>query len=395
MQLSIIIVNYNIKFFLEQCLCSVEKAIKDIDAEICVVDNCSADNSIEYLQEKFNRVKFISAGSNLGFSKANNMALKQCTGKYILFLNPDTILPEDALQGCLTFFETTANAGAAGVRMIDGRGKFLAESKRSFPSPVVSFFKLTGLSAVFPTSKFFNRYALGYLAEHAIHEVDVLSGACMIVKKDILTELGAFDEIFFMYGEDIDLSFRIQQAGYKNFYLGNITILHFKGESTKRGSLNYVRLFYKAMRIFVKKHYSGNDAWATNIFLHLAIYLRSIISLMAAPFTLLYYSIFKSNTGSRRSFLLTGDDASCAEAQQILQGNGTQSQKITTAEIQAASTSSSNTVVFCTGTLEYKKTLELVQQPGNNCTFKWHGCGTKSIAGSDHKNLTGEVYAGN
>jgi GT2 family glycosyltransferase len=176
-QLSVIIVNYNVKYFIEQCLCSVQQAIKNINAEIIVVDNNSSDGSIEYLREKFAAVKFIINNNNKGFAKANNIALKECKGDYVLFLNPDTIIAEDVLQNCIDFFAQHNEAGAVGVRMIDGSGNFLPESKRSFPSPAVSFFKLSGFSSLFPKSKLFNRYALGFLKEDKVHEVDVLCGA--------------------------------------------------------------------------------------------------------------------------------------------------------------------------------------------------------------------------
>src|SRR3954469_6129345 len=183
MQLSIIIVNYNVKFFLEQCLCSVKKAIENIDAEVFVIDNYSADGSVDYLQKNFSWIKFIVNKKNEGFAKANNIALKQCTGDYILFLNPDTIIPENTFRECLDFFDEHNHAGAIGVKMVDGAGNFLPESKRSFPSPLISFCKLSGLSVSFPRSKFFNKYALGFLDEDKVHEVDVLCGAFLMVKK--------------------------------------------------------------------------------------------------------------------------------------------------------------------------------------------------------------------
>ncbi len=278
MQLSVIIVNYNVKFFLEQCLCSVTKAVKNIDAEIFVVDNNSSDDSKTYFKEKFKTVKFIWNKKNIGFSKANNAALPFATGKYILFLNPDTIVPEDCFIKCLSFFEAHPDAGASGIHMIDGSGKFLKESKRSFPSPVTSLYKLAGLTALFPRSERFARYHLGHLDENKNNEVDVLAGAFIMVPKKIIDNVGGFDEDFFMYGEDIDLSYKIQEAGYKNFYFAESTIIHFKGESTKKASLNYVRMFYKAMSIFVKKHYGGSKAGVFNLLIQCAITIRAFVS---------------------------------------------------------------------------------------------------------------------
>jgi len=278
LQLSVIIINYNVKYFLEQCLCSVIKACKNIDAEIIVVDNNSSDNSKEFLLPLFPQVNFIWNSVNIGFGKANNLALAQAKGKYILFLNPDTIVPEDCFVNHIRFFELHPEAGASGIRMIDGAGKFLKESKRSFPSPLTSLYKLTGLAKLFPHSKTFGRYHVGHLSENENHQVDVLAGAYMMIPKAILNTTGSFDETFFMYGEDIDLSYRIQKAGYKNYYFAESTIIHFKGESTKKGSLNYVKMFYSAMSLFVKKHYSGSRAGIFNFLIQTGIFLRAVLS---------------------------------------------------------------------------------------------------------------------
>ena len=252
-----------------------------MDAEIIVVDNHSTDGSIEYLRPKFPEVKFIANGSNTGFGKACNKGLAHASGEYVLFLNPDTIVAEDSFSTCISFFQKHDDCGAIGVKMLDGSGNFLKESKRSFPSPVTSLYKLTGLSRSFPHSKIFSRYHLGHLDKNKDHEVDVLAGAFMMVKKEVLDKIGGFDEIFFMYGEDVDLSYRIQKAGYKNYYVAQTTIIHFKGESTKRGSLNYVRMFYSAMSLFVRKHYGGTKASAFTTIIQLAIWIRAAITSIA------------------------------------------------------------------------------------------------------------------
>ena len=287
MKLSIIIVNHNVKYFLEQCLCSVVKACKNLTAEIIVVDNNSTDGSREFLIPKFTAVNFIWNNNNIGFAKANNQALALAGGEYILFLNPDTIVPEDCFENCIRFFESNTGTGALGIRMIDGSGKFLKESKRAFPSPLTSLYKLTGLTRLFPRSRIFGKYHLGNLSEHENHEVDVLAGAFMMMPKKVLNEIGSFDETFFMYGEDVDLSYRIQKAAcsatggrYKNYYFAESTIIHFKGESTKKGSLNYVRMFYNAMSLFVKKHYSGSRAGVFNFLIQTGILLRAILSVI-------------------------------------------------------------------------------------------------------------------
>jgi GT2 family glycosyltransferase len=262
-------------------LYSVQKRSGDIEAEIIVIDNHSTDGSVEYLQPKFPQVKFIVNETNTGFAKACNKGLAQASGEYILFLNPDTIVAEDSFSTCITFFESHAGCGAIGVKMLDGSGKFLKESKRSFPSPLTSLYKLFGLSRLFPKSKIFSRYHLGHLDKNQNHEVDVLAGAFMMVKKEVLDKTGGFDKTFFMYGEDIDLIYRIQKAGYKNYYVAETSIIHFKGESTKRGSLNYVRMFYSAMSVFVRKHYGGTRAGIFTASIQIAIWIRAFIAAVA------------------------------------------------------------------------------------------------------------------
>lgn len=280
MHLSVVIVNYNVKHFLEQSLCSVQKAIKSskLDAEIIVIDNHSYDNSLAYLTPAFPCVRFVANDKNKGFAKACNQGYKLTTGEYVLFLNPDTIVPEDCFSKCVSFFKEHEDAGAVGVKMLDGQGKLLKESKRAFPSPITSLFKLFGFSKLFPRSKTFSRYHLGYLDDNKNHEVDVLAGAFLMVRRNVFDALSGFDEIFFMYGEDIDLSYRIQKLGYKNYYLSETNILHFKGESTRKGSLNYVRMFYTAMSVFVRKHYGGGKANVFNFFIHTAIFFRAVMS---------------------------------------------------------------------------------------------------------------------
>ena len=253
------------------------KAVGNIKTEVFVVDNNSSDDSRDFFKDKFSSVKFIWNKENIGFSKANNIALKEATGKYILFLNPDTLLPEDCLEKSIAYLELHSEAGALGIKMLDGSGNFLKESKRSFPSPATSFCKLSGLAKLFPHSKVFAKYYLGNIDEEKNQEVEVLAGAFMLIPKKIIDSVGSFDEDFFMYGEDIDLSYRIREAGYKNLYFADSSIIHFKGESTKRGGLNYVRLFYKAMSIFTRKHY-GNRAFVFNLLIHVGILLRAFLS---------------------------------------------------------------------------------------------------------------------
>ncbi|HRN40871.1 MAG TPA: glycosyltransferase [Vicingus sp.] len=279
MKLSIIIVNFNVRYFLEQCLTSVLKATTHIDAEIFVVDNDSKDDSVEMVSNLFPEVKIIANKKNVGFSKANNQAIAIAKGEYILLLNPDTVVEEDSFEKCIDFMDKHPKAGGLGVKMIDGNGIFLPESKRGLPTPSVSFYKIFGLSSLFPTSKTFSKYHLGYLNNNEINEIEILSGAYMWMRKSVLDEVGYLDENFFMYGEDIDLSYRIIKAGYQNFYFPETKIIHYKGESTKKGSINYVFVFYNAMIIFSKKHFA-QKAKAFSFFINIAIYLRAFIAII-------------------------------------------------------------------------------------------------------------------
>ena len=277
MQLSIIIVNYNVKLHLELCLLSVRKAISGIEAEVIVIDNNSTDGSKEYLPQVFKEVQFIFNNENFGFAKACNQGIKSSSGKYVLFLNPDTILMENSLKKGIDFFDSHFNTGAVGVRMTNEHGVFLKESKRGFPSPAASFFKLFGLAALFPGSKYFARYYAGHLKENENNPVDVLSGAFMMIRREEMELVGYFDETFFMYGEDIDLSYRIKKAGFQNYYLGEISITHFKGKSTEN-NLRHINIFYEAMTIFVKKHYEGKKSKAFILMIMAGISFRKMIA---------------------------------------------------------------------------------------------------------------------
>lgn len=280
MQLSVIIVNYNVKYFLEQALYSVRKACSNLHAEVFVVDNNSADGSCDMVRHLFTEVKLIENKTNFGFAKANNQAIKQATGKYVLLLNPDTVVEEDCFTKIINFMENTPDAGAVGVKMIDGSGRFLPESKRGLPTPEVAFYKVFGLAALFPKSKQFGKYHLGFLDNEQTNAVDVLAGAFMFIKRDLLMQVGMLDESYFMYGEDIDLSYCITQAGYKNYYFPETTIIHYKGESTKRTSVNYVFTFYRAMILFAKKHYKQKNAILFSLLINFAIYVRAFGALL-------------------------------------------------------------------------------------------------------------------
>lgn len=283
MILSVIIVNYNVKSFLEQCLNSIRQSRTlawGVDFEVFVVDNHSADGSVEMVRERFPEVRLIANRENLGFAKANNLAIRQSTAKYVLLLNPDTIIENDTLKKCVEFMESHPEAGGLGIKMMDGQGRYLKESKRGIPTPETSFYKISGLCRLFPRSERFAAYYMGHLDENENHPVEILSGAFMMLRKETLDKVGLLDEAFFMYGEDIDLSYRILSGGYRNYYFSQTRIIHYKGESTKKGSLNYVLVFYKAMEIFAEKYFSKGRYRFYIYILRFAIWLRAFLSIM-------------------------------------------------------------------------------------------------------------------
>ncbi|MDX9941643.1 MAG: glycosyltransferase [Bacteroidales bacterium] len=281
MDLTVVIVNYNVQYFLDQCLKSVFRSGNTLEMEVIVVDNNSVDGSQEMIREKYPRVLLIANQENSGFSKANNQAIRIAKGRYVLLLNPDTVVEDDTLTKVVRFMDKHPDAGGLGVKMLDGQGQFLPESKRGLPTPDVAFFKIFGLAKLFPKSRTFGKYHLGYLDPEQTHEVEVLSGAFMLLRKEALEKTGYLDEDFFMYGEDIDLSYRITQAGYKNYYFPETRIIHYKGESTKKSSVNYVLVFYNAMIIFARKHFSKQNAWLFSLLINLAVYFRAGLAIFS------------------------------------------------------------------------------------------------------------------
>ena len=279
MKLSIVIVNYNVCHFLEQCLQSTYKALGGITAEVFVVDNNSVDGSVDMVREKFPQAICMANTENVGFAKANNQAMRVAKGEFVLLLNPDTVVQEDTFTKCVSYMDAHPKAGGMGVRMIDGMGNFLPESKRGLPTPAVALYKLSGLIKLFPKSKRFAHYYMGHLPATETNEVEILAGAFMLMRKKTLDEVGLLDEDYFMYGEDIDLSYRIIKGGYTNVYFADTEIIHYKGESTKKGSLNYVFIFYQAMQIFARKHFSSGQANLYNTLINLAIWARAGVSI--------------------------------------------------------------------------------------------------------------------
>ena len=256
--LSIIIVNYNVRDFLHHALVSLQKAMRWMKGEVIVVDNASDDGSVEMVRRRFPRVHLIASKINLGFAKANNLGLKRARGKFLLLINPDTLVQEDTLRVMLRFFEENHDVGLAGCKILNPDGTFQLACRRSFPRPWAAFTKMVGLSALFPNSRLFGRYNLTYLSPDETYEIDAVSGSFMMVRREAFDQVGGLDEDFFMYGEDLDWCYRIQRAGWKNYYVHTTQIIHYKGESTKRSSLNEIRTFYQAMHLFVQKHLSSS-----------------------------------------------------------------------------------------------------------------------------------------
>jgi GT2 family glycosyltransferase len=280
LKLSVIIVNYNVKYFIEQCLNSVREACKDIDAEVIIIDNNSVDGSVKMLESRFPEVRLIANKENCGFAKATNQGISIAKSEYVLLLNPDTVVENDTFRKCIKFMDEHPDAGGLGVKMLDGKGKFLPESKRGMPTPAVAFYKVFGFSKLFPKSHTFGKYHLTFIDKNKTSEIDILAGAFMFLRKKTLDKTGMLDESFFMYGEDIDISYRITKAGYKNYYFPETRIIHYKGESTRKSSINYVFIFYRAMIIFAKKHFSKKNAAYFTLLINIAIYFRATVAVI-------------------------------------------------------------------------------------------------------------------
>ena len=255
MQLSVIILNYNVRYFLEICVLSVQNALSQIDGEIIVVDNNSQDGSCEMMKQRFPNVTIIQNNDNIGFPKGNNIGVAHAKGEYICILNPDTVVAEDTFSKIVAFAKEQKKLGIIGCKLIDGAGKFLPESKRGVPTPWVAFTKIVGLYKLFPKSKLFGKYYAGHLAENQTGKVDILVGAFMVMKRELYLEVGGFDEKCFMYSDDIDLSYVVAKAGKDNYYFHDTTIIHYKGESTIKDG-TYMKRFQEAMNFFYNKHFS-------------------------------------------------------------------------------------------------------------------------------------------
>lgn len=392
--LSVIIVSYNVRFFLEQCLYAVSRASQHLPVEVIVVDNHSSDGTVSWLMPLFPSVTWIVNDMNMGFGKACNQGLAICSGELVLFLNPDTLIPEDSLAACIRYLQETPAAGALGVPMINGRGKYLPESKRSFPAPLASFYKLSGLAALFPSSGHFNRYALGNRDAWQTQEAEVLAGAFFMCRKKVLDITGGFDERFFLYAEDIDLSYRIRQAGWQTHYFTGTTIIHFKGKSRGREQAAHVKHFYSSMLLFVEKHYHTRWPAAYRLLIRCAILLRAFFAYTGRMVqSLLFSSAATSPRKKRDSIIAVADAEELEELQQLLYSSGRKAVLHPLASgtgiagiLSAARNTGSSELVFCIGSKPLSEIICVMKGiSGAGLHLLFHIAGSKSIVGSNQR----------
>lgn len=321
MKLSIIIVNYNVKYYLEQCLHAIDKASRRTqhEVEVFVVDNNSTDGSVEYIKERFPGTTIIDNHENVGFARANNQAIEMSKGEYVMLLNPDTIIGEETLNKCISFLDSHKDAGALGVKMLKSNGTFALESRRGIPTPFTSFCKMTGLCTLFPQSRIFGRYYMQYLDKEKPNRIEIISGACMVIRRKTMELSGTLDETFFMYGEDIDMSYRLLKTGYNNYYLP-APILHYKGESTEKSSYRYVYVFYKAMLIFFRKHY-GHYSILLSLPIKSAICFKAVCTYILEQMKKTKDISSGRETALNKNYLFIGTDDSLTKMEDIAKRN--------------------------------------------------------------------------
>ena len=376
MQLSVIILNYNVRYFLEHCLKSVQKAIENLDAQIIVVDNNSPDDSCEMVKTLFPKVILIENNENAGFPKGNNIGVQQAKGKYICILNPDTVVAEDTFEKILAFAEKQEKLGIIGCKLIDGTGKFLPESKRGIPTTWVAFGKIAGLYKLFPKVKKFQKYYAQHLDENSTGQVDILVGAFMVLQKATYEQLGGFDERYFMYGEDIDLSYRILKAGFKNYYFGEIQAVHFKGESTTKDQV-YLERFYNAMYIFYKKHFRN---YKTSYEL-----VKQILKLAKIIEEIKLKSLKPMDASKRYTLIITED--SCL-TKQIKSKIATE----VNSAVKIPEEFTNTLIVFDAESISYKESIEaLINTKHKNNIFRYRPRKQNFIIGSESKHFKGVI----
>ena len=322
MKLSVIIVSYKVKFYLEQCLLAVKKATAGIESEIYVVDNHSNDGSVEFIAERFPDINLISSNHNNGFSHANNIAIRQCSGEYVLLLNPDTIVGERSIKEVLKFMDAHPKAGGVGVKMLNADGSCAKESRRGVPTVATSFYKMTGLCACYPHSQRFAHYYMGHLPWDKSAQIEIISGAFCMLRHSAIDKIGLLDEDFFMYGEDVDLSYRLLKGGYENWYVP-VEILHDKGESAHKSSFRYVHVFYNAMLIFFRKHY-GNKAAIISLPIKAAVVVKATITLLHMKATAVHKSLgfFTRNKDTYVQYVFIGSAEAIGKCRRLCRHRG-------------------------------------------------------------------------
>ncbi len=389
MKLSIVIVNYNVKYYLEQCLHSVARAATDIKHEILVIDNASEDGSMEYLKPRFPHVTWIESKENGGFSHANNIGFKQASGQYILMLNPDTIVTREALEGCVKFMDEHPEAGAAGVKMINKNGTFAMESRRGVVKPWVAFCKATGLCRRYPKSRLFGHYYMSYLDTEEINPIEMISGAYMFLRRETLNRVGTLDEQFFMYWEDSDLSYRILKSGEKNYYLP-YTIFHYKGESSVKSRLRYRYWLYSSLAIFFKKHF---------LLYHILFYIPIQIAVAVLKFRIhhanpiLYGQDWESYQEPSKRFLVLGSHNACQKIKEICAANNldethryiaTTEKETPEGHLAVENSKEYTHVLYDTESYSYDTMLRLLQQtPGNTLKLATYSPTTGNLITED------------
>jgi GT2 family glycosyltransferase len=383
--LSVIIVNYNVKFYLEQCLESVRRASQGLQVEVYVVDNLSTDGSVAYLRERFPDVTFVANQENVGFARANNQAIRQSKGRYVLLLNPDTIVGEDTLARMVEFMDAHPEAGGTGAYMLNADGSFAPESRRGLPTPFVAFCKMVGLTKLFPKSRLLGRYYMGYLDANEVNEIEAISGACMMLRREALDKVGLLDEDFFMYGEDIDLSYRVLKGGYKNYFIPT-RMLHYKGESTVKSSYRYAYTFYQAMRLFFRKHY-GHYSFIISLPINAATWASTF---MAYVRNRLRYRRIPREASSPMNALVIGDAAMISEVKTLLEKASVEGNKLfvtgTEATLPQGHLSAGvdlkgfDTVVYDTDHYSYATILRLLEEtPGNTLRIATYSVKTRVL----------------
>lgn len=383
MQLSVIILNYNVRYFLEQCVLSVEKATQNFNAEIIVVDNDSPDDSCQMIKDRFPNVILIENKENSGFPKGNNIGASIASGQYICILNPDTVVAEDTFEKILAFAKKQENLGIVGCKLIDGTGKFLPESKRGIPTPFVAFTKIFGLYKIFPRVPYFGKYYASHINENETGKVEVLVGAFMVLKKELYDEIGGFDERYFMYGEDIDLSFSALKKGKTNYYFHETTVIHYKGESTVKDG-TYMKRFQQGMELFYAKNMKSSVFFS--VFMKFGMFLFSFIKMFQGK------EVVKTLP---EKYIFLSDNSDLKEKIQNSLKKKIEFHNIENQKALFSQTFSGDIlieVILDQNQLTFKECISILEtQKNKNRTFKIMPSDSNFIIGSNSSNDRGEV----